>query len=329
MSNTAPPPPPYGDGPAYAPQDQAYAPQEQPYAAPGQPYAGPGQPYQPGQHYAPGQQPYGQQPRSGASGLAVAALVVGIVSLLIAWVPLVNVAAILGGLVAVVLGALALSRIRRSGQTGKGLAVAGLVLGGLSVVASIIVNVALGAFVEEVGAAVEEQQSAAGADSGTEPVDAATEGTADPADTTPAEPAEAGGALPLGTAADLDEYTVTVTGINLNANEAVATANPFNEAPSGQYVMADVSVVYHGDEEGDPWLDLAFVFQGTDARQYDESSCESVTPSPVYDVPTLVAGGAADFQVCMDVPAEAIEGGTFFAEPLFSFDGARATWEIR
>ena len=303
--------------PPYGATGQPYS--EQPYGAPAQPFGAPGQPYA-----VPGQQHYPPQPNRAANGLAVAALVVGILSILLAWIPVINIVAIIGGLVAVVLGALALNKIKKSGQGGKGLAIAGLILGALSVVAGILVNVALGAFVSEVETAVEEQQSAAGIDPPQQSTGA--EESVDPAD---AAPAESGDVLALGQSAELDEYTVTVTGISLNANDALAAANTFNEAPTGQYVMADVSVVYNGAEEGDPWIDLSFVFQGTDARQYDESSCTAVTPTPVFDVPTLVAGGAADFQVCMDLPPEAIEGGSFFVEPIFSFDGTRATWNIR
>ncbi len=40
-----------------------------------------------------------------------------------------------------------------------------------------------------------------------------------------------------------------------------------HEPPTNQYVLVDVSVVYNGDEEGDPWIDLTHAFQGTDARQ--------------------------------------------------------------
>jgi hypothetical protein len=97
--------------PGTGPGGQQVSPQ-QPYASYGeQPYA---------------QQPYGQQPAygspppsSGTDGFAIAALVTGI--LMMAIVP-------------IVLGIVALNRINRSGQEGRGLAIAGIVLGAISVV---------------------------------------------------------------------------------------------------------------------------------------------------------------------------------------------------
>jgi hypothetical protein len=79
--------------------------------------------------YAPyGQQPYpyAQQPAygspppsAGTDGFAIAALVTGILMMTV---------------VPIVLGIVALNRINRSGQEGRGLAIAGIVLGAISVV---------------------------------------------------------------------------------------------------------------------------------------------------------------------------------------------------
>ena len=86
------------------------------------------------------QSPYTQQPPSwgqtgagnapGNDGLAIAALVIGILSLLTSWILI----GAFGGIIAIVLGFIALSRIRRSGQGGKGMAITGIVTGALSIV---------------------------------------------------------------------------------------------------------------------------------------------------------------------------------------------------
>jgi hypothetical protein len=87
---------------------------------PYQPYQPPGQPY--------GQQPYGQQPYGyaqprGTNGLAIASLITSLV-----WVC--GVASI----AAVITGHLARSQIKRTGEQGAGMALAGLILGYLGVV---------------------------------------------------------------------------------------------------------------------------------------------------------------------------------------------------
>ncbi|WP_209559579.1 DUF4190 domain-containing protein [Frigoribacterium sp. PvP032] len=75
------------------------------------------------------------QPRSGASGWAVAALVVGIGAFLLGLVPVVGLLVALAG---VALGVVALVRRRRA-QTGLGLGVTGVVLSGLAAVTNVAV----------------------------------------------------------------------------------------------------------------------------------------------------------------------------------------------
>ena len=133
-------------------------------------------------------------------------------------------------------------------------------------------------------------------------------------------------ALRLGESADVGNYSVTVTGVNLDANDAVQQANPFNDAPEGQYVLVSLDVTYTGDEEGDPWLDLSVELAGSDARIYDSSSCSAVTENPVFDLPTLATGGQATFDLCFDVPQDAVESPIVFVEETLSFDDARAAW---
>jgi hypothetical protein len=109
----------------------------------------------------------------------------------------------------------------------------------------------------------------------------------------------------------------------------VAAENQFNSPPNGQYVLVELTVTYDGADEGDPWLDLSTEFIGTDARKYDASSCSAVIPNEASDVPTLLTGGTASYQVCMDVPPTAIEGGRVEVSKNFSFDDVSAVWAIR
>jgi hypothetical protein len=126
--------------------------------------------------------------------------------------------------------------------------------------------------------------------------------------------------VPIGEAATVGDYDVTVTGVITDADEIVAGANQFNEPPTGQYLVVEMSVQYNGTAEGSVFWDLTYVFNGTDNRQYTDSDCSAVLPEDAIDVPTLNAGGTASFQVCMDVPPAAISGGQLFIEPTMSFD---------
>jgi hypothetical protein len=106
---------------------------------PGQsgPAGQPGETWQPGQ---PGTTPYGQpsapgwgQPRK-TNGLAIAALVCGIGQLLLG---------ILAGIPGIILGFVALSQIRRTGDNGRGMAIAGIVLGFIGIALFVILIVAI------------------------------------------------------------------------------------------------------------------------------------------------------------------------------------------
>lgn len=130
MTGTPPPPPPFGGDPGRQPPPP-------PYGTP--PVYDPGY----GQGYVPGypMPPYGAaQPQSKPSGMAIASLVLGIIG-----VPMF--CFVLPSLLAVVFGALG---IRQCGKnpvySGKGLAVAGLVLGLLTLLGFVLLLLAFDTF---------------------------------------------------------------------------------------------------------------------------------------------------------------------------------------
>jgi hypothetical protein len=113
-----PPPQPYAppQPPPYAPQPPPYAPQPQPYAPPQQPV------------YVP--------VAVKTNGLAIAAMVLGILWLY--WV---------GSVLAVIFGHIALNQINAAGgtQQGRGMAIAGVVLGWIGIGILLIVIIAAAA----------------------------------------------------------------------------------------------------------------------------------------------------------------------------------------
>lgn len=119
-----------------APQDPFATPGDQP---PGQQPGGYGQ--QPGQYPPPGYgQPYGQQggpqgPQK--NGLGIAALVLGILSLF-SWFFLIGG---LFGLIAIILGIIALGRVKRGEANNKGMSLAGIVTGALGLLLTVLVVV--------------------------------------------------------------------------------------------------------------------------------------------------------------------------------------------
>lgn len=120
---TPPPPfgPPDGGPPGYGPAPQFGAPAYPPPGYGAYPPPAYGQPY-----------PYAYYPiaRLGTNGFAIASMVLGIVW--IYWI---------GSILAIIFGHVALSQIERSHQEGRGMAIAGLVLGYIGLVVLVVVIV--------------------------------------------------------------------------------------------------------------------------------------------------------------------------------------------
>lgn len=147
QSPSAPPPPPPPPDPAQQqPYPQQGYPQQQGYPPPqGYPY-GYGTPggYPPPQGgYGYGGYPPQSQPKN---GLGLASLIVAIISLLTVFGGLVL------GIVAVILGVIGRGRAKRGEATNGGVALAGIVLGALSILVSIAAIVLTVQFAKDVGA---------------------------------------------------------------------------------------------------------------------------------------------------------------------------------
>jgi hypothetical protein len=266
------------------------------------PTQAPSQPYPPVPQY--------EQPKKGA-GLAIASMVLGIIALLLSWVPIVNNLAAVLGVIGLGLGIPALLRARRGTHGGKGVAITGLVTSAVAIALVIATQAFYSAVIDEVERSIDEELNSA-------PSDTATSDLAEPA--TGEETAPTAEVVPLGVPAQIADYQVTVDAVELDANASVAAATELNEAPAGQYVIAQLTVTYTGSEEGMPGWDLTSVFHGTDARQYSDADCMAVLADDALDAPTLNPGGTDTFQFCMDVPPAAIPGGQLSIEPTVSFD---------
>lgn len=116
-------------------------PDQQPHSQPsyGQPPYG-----QPSQGQPPyGRPSYGQRPQPGTEkrGLAIAALVLGILALLGSWIPFLNIVSIIMGIVGLILGIVAISKASKGQAGGRVMAMVGSALCVLAIVLSIVVNV--------------------------------------------------------------------------------------------------------------------------------------------------------------------------------------------
>ncbi|MBC9927964.1 MULTISPECIES: hypothetical protein [unclassified Leucobacter] len=226
-----------------------------------------------------------------AKGLAIAALVVGIVAFLSGLVPIWG---IIVGVVGVALGVIALVK----GQP-KGLALTGTILAGVAVVASIIATIIAGAFTAAVVDTVEKQTSVTSEIPGE---DAAATDEDPPA----SEKGTRENPLPLGAIISSDDWDVVVNSVNLSANDAVASANPYNEAaPEGQqYALVNVSVTYKGADTGMPaFVQIDYVTATGEVISTWDSF--AIAPEPTFGAGELYAGGQATGNLAFLIPSSA------------------------
>ncbi|UGT40517.1 DUF4190 domain-containing protein [Nocardia yamanashiensis] len=108
------------------------------YPPPGQ--YGQNPPPPPGGYPPPGGGGYWQgEPKS--KGLAIAALVLGILGILTFWTVIFTILGIIFGLLAMIFGLIALSKVRAGTGDGKGMALSGLILGAISLIGGIIAGI--------------------------------------------------------------------------------------------------------------------------------------------------------------------------------------------
>jgi hypothetical protein len=103
---------------------------------------GGGYPPQVPQQFQPPQPQLTQPPAQKGNGLAVAALVLGIIALVFCWIPFLNVLSIILGLIGLGLGVPGLLGARRGRRSGKGMAITGIILSVVAVIAAIAISAA-------------------------------------------------------------------------------------------------------------------------------------------------------------------------------------------
>lgn len=124
-------------------------------------------------------------------------------------------------------------------------------------------------------------------------------------------------------------YTVTVDAVVMDADEALAAADPANPAPSGQYVLVDVTVAYRGMSVGNPADELAVHVLAADAATYwPAAECAAVTDRPLADIGTMEFNTTATFSVCVDMPPTALPATMVLVEDLVGDDPNWKTWSI-
>lgn len=257
------------------------------------------------------QPPY--QPQQQKKGLAVAALVLGILAILGCLIPLLNVFSILLALVGLVLGVVAVRKAKKSPMThgGRGQGIAGIVLSVLAILGAVLVNALFGAAVNsaaedpEVQAAIQELEASVPEEAAPveeAPVEEAPveEAAAPVAQETPAGEAAAG----LGQPVRDGDFEFVVNGID--CGETTIGDEFLSTDAQGQFCQVALSITNIGDSAGMFFGDNTYLIN--DAGQ--EFSADSEAAIYLGDnadglLSEINPGNTLDGTVVFDVPADA------------------------
>ncbi|MFN8169727.1 MAG: hypothetical protein U0S36_13215 [Candidatus Nanopelagicales bacterium] len=241
--------------------------------------------------------PHTTAPTHGSNGLATAGFILGLLGFLGSWVPLLNVIGILLGVLGVVLSAVGLAKAKRV-ASGKGLAIAGLVLGGLAIIIAVVINAAFANSVNDaVGKATGTEVQAPPGSTGN--VDGSGElGTAreNPA--------------PLGSIVSGDDWTVKVNSVT------TVKADSLDQKPkSGKTLLViNVTATYNGsDPQGETaWATVKYVT--ADGSTIDSTDAFFVAEEPFDSLKKLYKGASITGDKILEVPAD-WQGGVLAVKP--------------
>ena len=246
-------------------------------------------------------------PVKSSNGLAVAGFVLGLLGLLSSWIPVLSVVGILMGVIGAVLAGVGLSKASKV-NAGKGLAIAGIVLGALGVIIAILINVVfVGAVDNAIDEAVESGVTSPG--SGQSGGDAPGDGAAG---STRANPA------PLGSAVTGDDWTVTV-----HSAKEISEDSLDQTAAAGSILIAvNLTATYEGDDEQGttPWVSVDYV--SPDGTTFDSlgGSTMFIADNEFDSFKTVYPGGSVKGDMILGIPAGNWKKGVFAVSPAMMSD---------
>ena len=157
----------------------------------------------------------------------------------------------------------------------------------------------------------------------TEPTESATtEPTEEPSGDTPGE------LLAVGESAEVGNFVVTVDEVVQDGDDVIADALPENPKPAGQYVVVDLTVLYEGRGQSEPFIDLQSNFVAADGTEHAYYECAATTANPGYLAPSLRSGDSTSYQICYDVPVDAVADGHLAFFDLADYGGPTVDWAL-
>jgi hypothetical protein len=258
----------------------------------------------------PVQPPHSDQhapvPAKGSNGLATAGFVLGLLGLLSSWIPVLNIVGIILAVIGVVLAAVGLAKSKKV-NAGKGLAIAGLVLGVLAVILAVLINAV---FVSAVDKAVDETTDTsveAPSNAGNKAASDEKEASDPEAGTTRDNPA------PLGSAISGGDWTVKINSLKTISEDSIGST-----PKAGSTLLAiNMTATYTGNnEQGEtPWATVKFV--GADGTSVDSMGGSTIflAENEFDSLKTVFNGASVKGDQLLEVPADSWQDGVLAVTP--------------
>lgn len=254
--------------------------------------------------YAPQPGPYPPPQPKGSNGLAIAGLVLGLLGLLTCWAPVLNVLSIVLGVIGVVLSGIGLAKSKQA-NAGKGLSIAGIVLGALAIIFAVLINVALVSSIQDLGETSTTVEAPSDSGNG-----AKADGGGDSGGetgTTRSNPA------PLGSAVTGGDWTVKINSVS------TVNADSMGQKPAaGSTLLAvNMTATYKGnDEQGaTPWATLKFVSPDGTTVDTTSGSTLFIAKNEFDSLKTVFNGGSVKGTQLFEVPADTWKDGVLAVSP--------------
>ena len=259
--------------------------------------------------YAPHPGGSAPPPVKGSNGIATAGFILALLGVLGSWIPVLNVLGILLGVVGVVLAAVGLAKSKKV-DAGRGLALAGIVLGALAVVFAVLVNVV---FVGAVDDAIDESTGTSvtspGGDGGTSKKSGSHKSGAADAGLG----ATRGNPAPIGSTIKGGDWSVTVNSVTVVPSDSFGS-----KAASGSVLLSvNITATYSGDDEqgSTPWATVKFV--APDGTTVDSTSGSTlfIAENGFDSLATVYQGASVTGDQLLEVPAKNWQDGVLAVSP--------------
>lgn len=243
---------------------------------------------------------------SRSNGLAIAGFVLGLLALLGSWIPFVNILAIVLGVVGLVLAIIGLSTSKRKGS-GKGLAIAGLVMSLLGILFAIVVNVAVVDAVDDVTNNSVESAPQSSDGGGSDSDDAGGEDAGANDGSVRASPA------PLSSEVTGGDWTVSINSVKQIEADSIGA-----RAQSGSILLqVNVEATYNGDDEqgATPWATVKYVTADGNTIDSTGGSTIFLAENEFDSLTTVYSGAVVNGDMILEVPADDWRSGVLAVSP--------------